>query len=161
MKGQAAVPGQTLDVSDGYGNELIRLGLAAEPGKAMDTLENKMLEGYENKMPFEPETIEQRSQGYIGAVSVGDSVKVARGAQTLKLRDPLHTGAGEDPEPHRNPDDAAFDSMHSGGTVVSDMSQSGLIDPNTGKLAAPTPNPAELVPQAETENKPAGKKRGQ
>jgi hypothetical protein len=128
LKGQIIEAGETVDVSDHYGVELVRTGLAVEGEKALKDLKNKMLSEMENKgMPTEPETSEERSQGKVGPMSVADSLDVKNGGKTRKIKDPYFDKAGEDPAPYRTDDNAA--NAGAAGTVVKDPAVSGLVPP--------------------------------
>lgn len=130
-KGKTATPGQTLEVSNTYGQELVRTGLAVEDAKMLKEHQNKMLTEFENKgMPLESETPEERTQGYVGPT--GD--KTAK-LEKLAVKD-IAKVSGETPEPHRMPDGAA---ESSDGNVVSGI-------------------PANSEPQKPTPGKPATKK---
>jgi hypothetical protein len=111
QKGQTVSAGQALEVSNSYGQELIRTGLAVEDTKMLKEHQNKMLSDFENKgMPLESESPEQRSQGNIGPTDE-KSPKLEK----MAVKD-IAKVIGETPEPHRMPDGAA---EASDGAVIS------------------------------------------
>lgn len=128
-KGKTATPGQTLEVSNSYGQELVRTGLAVEDSKMLKEHQNKMLTDLENKgMPLESETAEERTQGYVGPT--GD--KTAK-LEKLAVKD-IAKVSGETPEPHRMPDGAA--EANDGSVVSGTPANADPAKPAPGKPAA-------------------------
>lgn len=67
QKGVILHRGESLDVDDSYGAELVRAGLAVHGAKALKEHEDKMLREYEDKgMPTVAVSAEARTQGVVG-----------------------------------------------------------------------------------------------
>jgi hypothetical protein len=73
-KGESVRSGDTLDVDNFYGHQLIEQGLAVEGSKALKEHDNKMLAEFEDKgLPTESESPEERSQGKTGPTGESES----------------------------------------------------------------------------------------